>query len=682
MFQRCAALAVLIVALTASGLSAQDAESLVKDGIDAFRRGDNAGAAAAFKAALATNPGQAEAFRLWERAEQQELLEMLASEGELGALAERFLGLARVGRRVVASDPGGARDVVARLLDGDLRERQDALLELQSTYGEWAVPALVGPLGDRSDIDRRVAAIQALIRLGDQAVIPLTQVLQSEDELTRANAAAVLGALGDVRAAAGLAWTARMDASDVVRGNATEALDRLAPALASVRLATNDPMLLTQGLVERWIVGDPQILRPYDSVEVRWTWADGALQGESILSGLYALVLAEGTLRQAIGAGAGDPVRANLAAVHAAMAAEIEAAAELDTLVDNELIAAAQEELGGMALNLALAGPHRGPALQMLMELRQVPAAETLIASMGASPHEVASLRLALSDTDGTIALAAAKTLAGQGVTDPAVVARLGHALTTVPDRIAMMMGDVGLGAAPDGWQALDSENPAQGLLRAKSFPPKDVVIVQDGFRGVTLDALVFGLHNDPRTADVPIVVVTQRVDEVERLYSDEVALITDGTDWDNVITAAGMPSELHQEAMEQTIGAAEALLQLPASAVRGASREIGEALASSAGDEVKAVVLQLAEKGRLVETVGSVEAILEAGGSRDLQLAALNAAARLWAESGGATDPSEELVTAVRDALESDDEELSLAAAHALGQMGGDGPGRLLSVH
>jgi len=275
-------LSLLVLALPIAGANAQSAESLFEEGVTAYRRGDSEAAAEAFKAALASNPSHEDAYRLWERAEQRVLLEMLVERGDLGALAERFLQLAKVGRREVLSDPGGARDVVARLFTGSERERNEALLALQSRYGEWAVPALVAPLGDASDVDRRVRAIQALIRLGDAAVVPLIQVLHSDDELTRMNAATVLGTLRDPRAGAALAWLAQDDPSTAARDVAAEALGKLGDGLDGLGLGSRDPMALSLGLAERWLAGDAGLNKPYGAGQVAWHWQDGALHGAPI----------------------------------------------------------------------------------------------------------------------------------------------------------------------------------------------------------------------------------------------------------------------------------------------------------------------------------------------------------------------------------------------------------------
>ena len=124
-----------LLVFLASAAPAQDAERLFESGVDAYRRGDNAAAIEQLKAALATNPGNDAAFALWQRAEQEVLLEMLIERGELGALTERFLTLAKVGRHVVASDPGGAADVVATYLDGDATVGFNDLTMLLGAWG-------------------------------------------------------------------------------------------------------------------------------------------------------------------------------------------------------------------------------------------------------------------------------------------------------------------------------------------------------------------------------------------------------------------------------------------------------------------------------------------------------------------------------------------------------------------
>ena len=654
--------------------SAQDAESLFQDGVDAYRRGDDEAAIDSLKAALATNPGNDEAFRLFQRIEDQVLFEMLVEQGELGSLAGRILEMAKVGRRVVQTDPGGAEDVVARMPDGDAAARREALLELQSTYGAWAVPALVAPLGDRATPDNRVSAIQAILRLGDVCVAPLIPVLTADDELTRTNAASALGSLRDVRAAPALAWMAQGDASETSRAVAAGALAKLTPDLAAMGLDASNPSALTIGLAERYLEGAPELDRPYDSGSVAWTWSDGALVGTPILTGLYGLSLAEGTLRVALDAGSGDAVRAHLAAVHGAMKAEILEASRLPGMADNELLQAATAELPTLDLNLALAGKHRSAALDMLLAARQTSGAQTLLASMGRSADEVHAMRRATGHRDPAVATAAALALGRLGDTDTTVVARLGTALSQVPDRIVMSLGDTGLAGGTAGWQLQTASDVAGGMMRAKAFPPKDVIVVQDGLQGVTLDTLVFGFKNDPRTADVPLIIVSDNVGAAEALYGDQVTAVVDTAGWETVAGAAGDASALQMRAMETAQAAAHVLASMPKDRVQSVGEKAAACLGSGADDATKAAVLHLVGSAELTACLPATEQIVLAGGEGELQIAALGACARLWAVQGPAGDRAA-LAAALEASLTSSDDVLAVAAAEALGQLGGDVP-------
>lgn len=665
----------LIAALVAPALAAQGAGDLFQEGIDAFRSGDSAAAVEHFKDALAQNPSQAEVFAVWSQAEQRVIMDMLLARGELGAMAERFMGLARVGRATVVTDPGGAREVVERYLSGDALDAERALLELQATYGEWAVPALLLPLADRADTDHRVLAMKALIHLGDLAVPALVQALHSEDETTRSNVAATLGTIGDVRAAAGLAWTAFHDASEVVRTVAANALAGIEPLLAAVGAAGDTPQEITVALAGQWVRGSAEVSRPYASGQVAWRWADGQLQGQALLGGLYGLHQAERALRTGLGHAADDTsMLAALAGVHASMTAEILAAAGLESMADSDLLPAALEQLPVLELELAGAGAARGAALDWLVGHGQMAAAQVLVGAMGPSAGERDALQRTLNHEHVGLATAAALALGEQGVDSVQVIDLLGAALRGVPDRLAFALGTAGLSQGASGWRLASAPDVAGGLLRAKAFPPKDVILVEDGLGGVTLDTLVFGLRNDPRTAEVPLIVIADAADAegIASRYEGTVAkVVVDQATWDDVAGVAGEPTDAATAAMQVAARAAAVLAGFAPSRVGVVAEAAAEALRGAGDDGVKIAVLALAGRAVLPATVGPVEELLMAGGSTGLQLAALAAAERLWAVHGSAasdTTALREALTALRDG---GDAALALAAARALGQLG-----------
>jgi len=654
----------LLCALLLSGAVA--AQSDFNDAVDAFRAGDMAGASQALKAILADNPGHEQAFRMLDSVDSRIITEMLVSRGEVGVLAERLVGLAAIGRGEVTDDPGDAREVVSRVLDGDEMERQQAMLELRATYGSWAVPALIGPLGDMSSTDNRVHAMQALSRLGSLAVLPLMATLNSDDEMTRRNAAAVLGTIGDKRAAAPLAWMAQSDEDSVARSVAAEALRKLG-------LTTSDPVALSSTLAEGFFRGAPDLVHAYAAPAVVWEW-DDELQGRKVLAGLFTLELAEGYARNAIDNGAGNSLRPVLAAIHAAQKAEILAAGRVAELEGTSLLSDAEDTLPSLDVDLALAGSHRGRGLiHCLAGSRPQPAAAVqLMDAMGASLEERQALRVALVDPDPTIALGSALALARQGDADDAVVANLAAALAATPDRMVMSIGNTGVVSSGPGWQLMSSSDVAEGLLRAKSLPPKDVIIVQDGLQGVTTDTLVFSLMNDPRTADTPVIIATRDVGGVEALYGDKVAKVVSSASLADVAEVAGERDDVQQRALDYARRAADALTMLPGSVSRIATGEVVSALADGDDDDVRIAVLGLAAHGAMVEALGPVERIvLDDDASTDLRVAALNAAAHLWAVNSGSTGNSQALGDALIAMVEAGDE-LSLPAAAALGQLRG----------
>jgi hypothetical protein len=662
----------LVLALCCGAAAAQSAEQSFSQAVAAYQAGDAAAAAEHLKAVLAENPSHEEAFRMWQGVEEDLVRDLLLSRGELGTLAERFLGLATLGRREAQADPEAAAEVVDRLLSGDEVERQRAMLELRASFGSWAVPALVGPLGDLSSIDNRVNAMQALVKLGSDAVLPLVAVLRADDVSTRRNAAAVLGTLRDPRGAPGLAWMARSDADEVARQVAADSLSKLG-------LTTQDPVTLSSALAEAFFRRDESVLAPYASDAVVWTWADGGLHGRRTLGGLFPLDVAEGYARRAVERGAGDVLRPLLAAIRAAQKAEILASDALADALDAGLLDEARARLPQIDVDLALAGHTRGRGLIHCLAggRRQPAAAVQLMAAMGNSTEERQALTTALQDGDPAVAIGAAIALAGFGGDDSVIVERLAAALRATPHRLAMSIGQTGLGAGAPGWQVVTAVDVAEGLARAKALPPKDVVVIQDGVGGVTLDTLVFAIKNDPRTADTPIVIVTRDVPGVSALYGDKVARVVGAASFSDVQEVAADRDAAQAEAVERARRAAEALAGLPPAAVRPASGAVAAALASVGDRDVLEAILGVVERAQLVGALASVESyVLDDALDPGVRTAALRAAASLW----GVAAPRgnvEVLTGAIEPLLASEDEMLRLAAAGALGQIAGAGPAR-----
>jgi hypothetical protein len=485
---------------------------------------------------------------------------------------------------------------------------------------------------------------------------------------TRRNAAAVLGTIRDNRAAAALALVARDDSDETTRNVAADALAKLKPS-------STDPVVLAHALAEGWFRGDTDLVQPWNSAAIVWEWKDGALSARRVMAGLYPLELAEQNARSALEHGAGDTMRPLLAAIHAATKAEIMAASHLKGMEGNELLATATQRLPILDRDIALAGSYRGKALVQCLATKQrdTGAAQVLMAAMGGSPEERQALKAALQDTEAPVAIGAAMALARQGDTDAAVVGRLAAALGSAPDRVVVGIGSTGLTGAQPGWQVIACDHVMEGLMRAKALPPKDVIVVQDGVEGVTLDTLVFALKNDPRSANVPLVVVTKDPDSVKAMYGDKIAKAVATAGFADVAEVAGAREGQDAELVARAHAAADALAALPATVSRSASGEITRTLTEATDPELRVALVNLAGRAVVEESLPAVEAILlDDASAPELRMAALGAAARLWAAHGGASKDADRLAEKLVTLVHSDDATLSLAAAQALGQLHG----------
>jgi hypothetical protein len=278
-----------------------------------------------------------------------------------------------------------------------------------------------------------------------------------------------------------------------------------------------------------------------------------------------------------------------------------------------------------------------------------------------------------MQDSEAPVAIGAAMALARQGDTDAAVVGRLAAALGSAPDRVVVGIGATGLTGTAAGWQLIACDAVVEGLMRAKSLPPKDAIVVQDGVQGVTLDTMVFALKNDPRSANVPLIVVTKDVEGVKALYADKVAKVVDSAGFADVAEVAGAREGHDAALVTRARTAAEALTALPASTTRSVAGEIARTLAAASDPDLKLALVRLAGHALVAEAVPSVEAILlDDAVSPELRTAALAAAARLWAVHGGNSQYAEALAEKLLTLVRSEDAALSLAAAQALGQLNG----------
>jgi HEAT repeat protein len=115
--------------------------------------------------------------------------------------------------------------LVQALADPDNGVRWCAGLALRTHPTPEAVLALLGMLADKEGLSRRLAG-DALVAIGEPAVLPLVDLMQQQDHLVRLEAVRALAKIGDQRAIPVL-FEALDDSSPLIEYWASEGLEKL-----------------------------------------------------------------------------------------------------------------------------------------------------------------------------------------------------------------------------------------------------------------------------------------------------------------------------------------------------------------------------------------------------------------------------------------------------------------------
>ncbi|MFO7966347.1 MAG: HEAT repeat domain-containing protein [Archaeoglobaceae archaeon] len=117
-------------------------------------------------------------------------------------------------------------ELVKKLRNKDWRTRKEAAQELGELGGEKAIKVLINGLSDKNWRVRK-AIINSLIKIGQPALDPLIETLETEVEVAkREYAAKALGLLGDTKAVESLI-EALKDENENVRDKAAQALGEI-----------------------------------------------------------------------------------------------------------------------------------------------------------------------------------------------------------------------------------------------------------------------------------------------------------------------------------------------------------------------------------------------------------------------------------------------------------------------
>ena len=368
--------------------------------------------------------------------------------------------------------------------------------------------------------------------------------------------------------------------------------------------------------------------------------------------------------------------------VAAALTAAEEAGEDAD-----EMVQAVEKKLAGAERLMALAGPEGlNQALQTALDLGYGRAAVELMGVMQRARATGPALEKALSAGDKKVRYNAAVTLADLGRVSDEVVKALAFALRETAVREILVIDDRSdsrnalindLNEA--GYFAVGAENGVQGLLRAKAFPLKDLVILRVELKDMTADKVIFELASGD-TSKVPVILLADegKLDDVKQTWEGKVAGFISSPPSKDVylpVVKDAMGETLNPEraqAVAMSRVAAQALHSVDPTRMAPYLKDLLAALDKP--DEVKVPVLHVLEGIGDPSGLERVAALFgDESASVEVRAAAAGALGAMLSRLQG--PPDKDLLDLLAAAVGSDDARLSAAAAVAAGKASGLAP-------
>src|SRR3989339_528851 len=164
-------------------------KTLYRQGIDLVKQGKYQDAYVAFEKAMQLSPSS-DLVRFMIQETGDLIIKDMMTNPELKQTALRILELGKGAFQRYIRSPEQIQAIVAQL-EGSFDKKWEAI-NMLAAIGQRAVPFLIDQLGDKSDT-KRTAMMMALEKIGNEAVLPVIEALQSKTLLVRQNAAIVLG---------------------------------------------------------------------------------------------------------------------------------------------------------------------------------------------------------------------------------------------------------------------------------------------------------------------------------------------------------------------------------------------------------------------------------------------------------------------------------------------------------
>ncbi|RME04344.1 MAG: hypothetical protein D6805_03380 [Planctomycetota bacterium] len=575
--------------LHAQGMSKAEIRKKFRQVIEHVERGEYNEATTIFEAVLKelnSNPNQELILELRNEAGFAWFISAMSIKGQkrLGMLAKKFLQLASIPQGVEKPAKAHVRKLFNKMATARYDERYYIMEVIASRFGQYLfmLEEIPGILGNTED-KMQIPLIILLTRMGERAVLPLLEILDSNDGSVRQNAAMILGNIRDRRAIPALARLAISDGQSRVRSQAEIALKKIVGEEKGRQIISGGKNAVLQEyiqLAEKYYKNDPFYTRnPYkDAIIWKWNSQKAQLDFWQIPSFLFNEALAEEILQDALvfSNGEHDPAWTLLLDVYFAQLNETRDS--LDVTQDLERKAKlpdryrymlkdlqkAREELKRVriitairgkkqlykALKKALDDKRPEVAVSCIEALRDLRVDGSLLPQGGAGSGNYstssskpsiqktkgAPLVEALFSKDKRVRYAAAEALAklhpkSNFQHSSRVIEVLAEALQERGPRTILiiapqdqggntMMGKFQSSTLKALYQPFLATSGQEGIQRALTNPNFDLIIVSPYLPKYTAWEIIDKLRNDYRTKHIPIYVMVRQNDyKTKRLY-------------------------------------------------------------------------------------------------------------------------------------------------------------------
>jgi hypothetical protein len=531
----CLRAASVVVGLAAvfawASAAARADEALLKEALEAYEAGNYEEGLTKLREYVQSDPGNEEVYAVLRTWDEQNLLRVLAQQGEHERLMTYLWNKARPAARERQVDPEEIGGIVDEALSSELDRRINAGMRLK-LVGELAVPHLLPHLASQ-DAEKVVYAMFALHRIGPDATHALAAALRSDDARLRGFVAATLGDVADPRAVPALLRARATDADPGVVEKATAALRKIGGDRA---LALEAPNAYTR-LGQRYYANDPTTVSGYEETRNLWRFEDGQLVRYEVPAWLYPSQMAEQLALDALElAPQHRPAKSLL--VRALLAQRVEAAAvaaaggDVPEVLGGAFDLAASQgfQAASDALDASLNKADWDVALEAIRLVARTYGSENLVrhplgraleAPERRVRYEAAIAALHMSPKAGIQNADKVAELAAQAASEEAL--RQVLVIDDRDDTRSRLLMDLAHG----GFVAAGESSGADGVNRAKASPMLDVVVVRSDLgdhavtpshrRHVSSLMVIDELLADARTKGMRILVLLQDTPEQAR---------------------------------------------------------------------------------------------------------------------------------------------------------------------